>query len=169
MNIAAQNEFQTKVTQIAALLNGRVEIKSEVFCQVWLAEDKAINFYLSQHNGKIEVDGHWPRDNKNEWHAPQPKDRPSVTVSLARDAEAIAKDISRRFIPLYLPLIEREIQRRDSYNIHNDKTAETKAELERIFKGVNSHICVTNVSGDSVTLTITTDLNSVKKILDTIA
>lgn len=56
---------------------------------------------------RITVSGHWPKDSKNTTHTPQSYNKSGsgykdISVSLERPAEAIAKDIQRRFIPAFL-------------------------------------------------------------------
>ena len=47
---------------------------------------------------------------------------PEISVSGNRGAEAIAKEIKRRFLPEYLPLLQKAIDKRDAANSHEDKT-----------------------------------------------
>ena len=80
--------------------------------------------------GRIEVHGnfHIGRNQEfidvREWnHSTSERCKlPEISVSGTRGAAAIAKEIKRRFLPEYLPLLQKAINRRDAANSHEDKT-----------------------------------------------
>ena len=92
---------------------------------------------------------------------------PEISVCGTRGAAAIAKEIKRRFLPEYLPLLQKAIDRRDAANSYEDKT---RANLTVLAAIVNAHVPTERdrstasfyhndkaygdiqVSGDSVTL-----------------
>jgi hypothetical protein len=125
--------------------------------------------------GRIEVHGnfHIGRNREfidvREWnHSTSERCKlPEISVSGTRGASAIAKEIKRRFLPEYLPLLQKAIDRRDAANSHEDKT---RANLVTLAAIVNASVPTERdrstasfyhndkaygdiqVSGDSVTL-----------------
>ena len=70
---------------------------------------------------RIVVGACWPAADVNGQHetfqpyfssyGSNPTKAPRITCAIARGAEAIAKDIVRRFLPQYLPLYEQQVER----------------------------------------------------------
>ena len=70
---------------------------------------------------RVVVGARWPTADVNGQHetfqpyfssyGPNPTKPPRITCAIARGAEAIAKDIERRFLPQYLPLYEQQVER----------------------------------------------------------
>jgi hypothetical protein len=71
------------------------------------------------HKGKLEISGCYPDASDVKWSGPSPN--PSIGVDGKRPTEAIAKEIARRLLPEYLPLLQRyretvaSIRQRDLY------------------------------------------------------
>lgn len=71
--------------------------------------------------GRVVVGACWPAADVNGKHetfqpyfssyGPNPTKAPRITCAISRGAEAIAKDIVRRFLPQYLPLYEQQAER----------------------------------------------------------
>jgi hypothetical protein len=125
--------------------------------------------------GRVEVHGnfHIGRNKEfidvREWnHSTSDRCKlPEISVSGTRGAAAIAKEITRRFLPEYLPLLQKAIDKRDTANSYEDKT---RANLVVLAAIVNARIPAERdrsttsfyhndkaygdiqVSGDSVTL-----------------
>ena len=98
--------LQTLATQIAAHLPGWTreipELPPHEYTprHVFLRRDDgagiAIAFVWNQ-QGRIEVSGRYPYQASGHF-----RDRPVITLNAARRAEALAREISRRFLPDYL-------------------------------------------------------------------
>jgi hypothetical protein len=60
---------------------------------------------------RVTISGIWPRRNPGEQVTPSSlctdEQAPVITISLSKTPEEIARDIERRFLPLYLPLWEK--------------------------------------------------------------
>jgi hypothetical protein len=95
--------------------------------------------------GRVEVHGnfHIGRNREfidvREWnHGTSERCKlPEISVSGTRGAEAIAKEIKRRFLPEYLPLLQKAIDKRDAANSYEDKT---RANLTALATIVNAHV-----------------------------
>ena len=58
--------------------------------------------------GRLTISGIWPTDARGYPHTPQYPYGESITVSLDKSPEQIARDLTRRFLPAYLPLWEEQ-------------------------------------------------------------
>ena len=95
--------------------------------------------------GRIEVHGnfHIGRNREfidvREWnHSTSERCKlPEISVSGTRGAAAIAKEIKRRFLPEYLPLLQKAIDKRDAANSYEDKT---RANLTVLAAVVNASV-----------------------------
>jgi hypothetical protein len=95
--------------------------------------------------GRVEVHGnfHIGRNREfidvREWnHSTSERCKlPEISVSGTRGAAAIAKEIKRRFLPEYLPLLQKAIEKRDAANAHEDKT---RANLVTLAAIVNARV-----------------------------
>lgn len=59
-------------------------------------------------NGRLEIRGGYP-----DGYYPDARNRPEMTVSIAKGARKIAADIQRRFIPKYDPLLKGILERQE--------------------------------------------------------
>jgi len=90
--------------------------------------------------GRVEVHGnfHIGRNREfidvREWnHSTSERCKlPEISVSGTRGAASIAKEITRRFLPEYLPLLQKAIDKRDAANSHEDKTRDNLVILATI-------------------------------------
>ena len=82
-------------------------------------------------NHRLSISGSYPRCDQF-WFGPRDKDRPRITVSMGRTADAIAKDIERRFLPKYGNEYIKAVNQQDDYL--RDKAAQEACqhELEEI-------------------------------------
>ena len=95
--------------------------------------------------GRVEVHGnfHIGREREfidvREWnHATSERCKlPEISISGNRGAAAIAKEITRRFLPEYLPLLQKAIDKRDAAISWEDKT---RANLVTLAAVVNASI-----------------------------
>jgi hypothetical protein len=133
--------------------------------------------------GRIEVHGnfHIGRNREfidvREWNGSERAKLPEISVSGERGAQAIAKEIKRRFLPEYLPLLAKAIARRNEANTYEDKTRANLAMLAEIvgarvpaergrtttyFTGGDIQVC-----GDSITLKLSSlNVEQAKQILE---
>jgi hypothetical protein len=137
--------------------------------------------------GRIEVHGnfHIGRNREfidvREWNGSERCKLPEISVSGTRGAAAIAKEIKRRFLPEYLPLLQKAITKRDEHASYEDKT---RANLTVLAAIVNAAVPTERdrstasfyhndkaygdiqVSGDSVTLKLSSlTMGQAKQIL----
>jgi hypothetical protein len=133
--------------------------------------------------GRIEISGnfHIGRGREfidvREWNGSERSKLPEISVSGERGAQAIAKEIKRRFLPEYLPLLAKAIARRNEANSYEDKTRANLATLAEIagarvpeergrtttyFTGGDIQVC-----GDSITLKLSSlSVEQAKQILE---
>lgn len=72
----------------------------------------------TRNSGRLNIVGQWPnpvRDGRGTQTFYPYEDQPRITVAFGRGAQAIAKDITRRFLPKYLPMWEQMVQNRCDY------------------------------------------------------
>lgn len=104
-----------------------------------------IHLWRNEDSPRIEVRGHYPGNGYVYRNAPQ------ITVGFKRDAEAIARDIGRRFIPPYLKLYAEEIESKriaEKAKAGREKAAGTLAKiLDEEQKGESVHIFI-DLGGD---------------------
>src|SRR4029077_333144 len=133
--------------------------------------------------GRVEVHGnfHIGRNREfidvREWNGSERAKLPEISVSGERGAQAIAKEIKRRFLPAYLPLLAKAIARRVEANTYEDKTRANLAMLAEIVGArlPEDHGRTTTyftggdiqVSGDSITLKLSSlSVEQAKQILE---
>lgn len=81
---------------------------------------------------RLNITGQWPKsigDGRGRHSFYPYQDQPHITVAFGRGAQAIAKDISRRFLPKYLPMWEQMVEQRASYMDENKREQEVLARL----------------------------------------
>ena len=94
-------------------------------------------FYLCSRynsNGKVEVSPVWPKgsDGKTVTYYPAVYGGPNtheIKVSVSRGADAIAADIKKRFLPVYLPMWQNAADVRNRNDAYSSLTKATVAEL----------------------------------------
>lgn len=93
----------------------------------WLREDKEAilsigetQVYADRNKSQLVVSTDYPRDRDGRTSSQR---RPKISVSTSKTGAQIAKDISRRLFPEYLPLLEKEIASTVAYNKHGDDSA----------------------------------------------
>jgi hypothetical protein len=95
--------------------------------------------------GRIEVHGNFHIGRNREFidvrdwnHSTSERCKlPEISVSGTRGAAAITKEIKRRFLPEYLPLLQKAIDKRDAAHSYEDKT---RANLTVLAAIVNAHV-----------------------------
>ena len=78
------------------------EKRPEWYATIEQPDGAGIHFGTARAPGRVTINGTWPRDWRGEVYRPH-KDSPEITVSADRPAADIAREISRRFMPDYIP------------------------------------------------------------------
>ncbi len=82
--------------------------------------------------GKVEVSGYWPQA-PNNGPTTSPRDvhetGPEISCSLSRGPEAIARDITRRFLPEYVRIFAKCQERIDAHVAYESRKAANWAKL----------------------------------------
>lgn len=90
--------------------------------------DGAVSFgiHASSWDKKFSISGDYPKDAKGQYMSPREwlsaseyTDAPSIGVALTATPERIAKEINRRFLPVYLPILALCVKRRDQELQHH--------------------------------------------------
>jgi hypothetical protein len=125
------------------------------------------NFHIGRDKQFVDV---------REWNGSERAKLPEISVAGDRGAQAIAKEIKKRFLPAYLPLLAKAIARRDEANSYEDKTRANLVYLaasvgapvpdERNRSTVYASGVEIQVSGDSITLKLSSlNVEQAKQIL----
>ena len=86
--------------------------------------------------GRLSLSGNFPHD----VHFGYQETRPSITVSESATPQRIAKEIQRRLLPDYLPLLVKKLADKNAHdNFETNKMATFKAALEVIGYAVESY------------------------------
>jgi hypothetical protein len=84
---------------------------------------------LWNNSERVEISADWPTNEKGESTKPYGANVASITVALARGADAIAKSIKGRILPEYLTLLQKAQENAKS---HNEYLAQKRAQAKRI-------------------------------------
>ncbi len=81
---------------------------------------------------RLKISGNFPRTEKGEYIDPYDyrDKRHEITVSITKTTEQIARDIERRFLPLYRELLNRVIQRVNQSNEYDRTCTENLEEIK---------------------------------------
>ncbi len=119
-------EFKTKVVAIGEALKMSVIFPSDenIPSHKWanlIKDNQKIRIsnggYQNEH--KLHISGDFPRTSKEEYcHYGQ---SPSINVSDSKTAEQVARDIERRFFPIYLPELEKAVNQVNATNLFHEK------------------------------------------------
>lgn len=117
-----------------------------------------VHFYQQHNETRLKISGVWPkavyRERNSQYDRTEimmptfSETRPLMTVSVDREPEAIAKEIKRKIIPAYLPLYEKEYQRKlDTEKYHKDELETDKlVQIINDASGVTAEVHGKNVS-----------------------
>lgn len=92
-------------------------------------------------DGRLTISaGRWPKSKKGDEFAPSRHgnsgdEAPSITVAETRSAKEIAREVERRFLPDYLPLYAKMVERRDLTDVRQDSTKTASEKLAKIVGG----------------------------------
>lgn len=85
---------------------------------------------LSWSRHRVEVSGIWPKSGPHgaeKW--PDYGKRPTITVADTKTSATIARDITNRFLPVYLPIWSEQVQRLNAELAYEQQTRETAARI----------------------------------------
>jgi hypothetical protein len=87
--------------------------------------------------GKVHISGSFPDrlDGRQIWTVGYGKTRPSINVSLSKSPAAVAKEIERRLMADYLPLLDECKKTLAQWTARRDSTAEVSAKLAKSIGG----------------------------------
>ncbi len=157
----SQEEFVAKIKDIASIL-GYV-VRNVVDDDAWLINEsgvpsEGIRIFSSQYHkpDRFFINGSYP-DHKDH-SIVYSTGHPEITVSASRTAVAIAKDIQRRFLPVYLENLQGVNDRVKKYNAYGATRAATMKEagviigIDPVFKSNNEFNSAT-ISGKGIYIT----------------
>jgi len=147
----------------------------------------ALRVYLNTYRGKFEISGQWPKDpegnlmSAREWRViPYNAVEPGIKCSSTRKPEGIAKDIVRRFLPDYLELYAKVLERQAKREAHKQNREALTKELcqilrgelhndkkgaRRYYKRSGDSVYIQVHSGESVTLELRVGPEEARKVL----
>jgi hypothetical protein len=138
MDFAKRDRLIALAEQVAEALPGAWDVKPfpEDWGRIgaWLTDpdNKAmltIGETQSRHDGRLDVNTDYPRDSQG--NSAYEK-RPKITVSDSKSGTQIAKDIERRLLPEYLPLLEKVLVRYRAADEFEDKTTSLAKQIANI-------------------------------------
>lgn len=78
---------------------------------------------------RLDVSTDYPKDRDgNTAHEPRPK----ITVSASKSGAQIARDVERRLLPEYLPLLEQILRRHAAYDSHEDEVRRIARQVAKL-------------------------------------
>lgn len=117
-----KEEFLKKTEDIGAYLNLKPEPVTWNYNAIYLMGENNIKIFIREtRHGIIEISGIYPRTKKGELLVTHNIKKPLISASLKRNAIDIARDIQRRFMPLYLQALEQVVMRNKEYDDYTDK------------------------------------------------
>ena len=130
---------------------------------VELRHAEGYGFHLSNSwpQGRLTISGVWPQSATGETFAPWGR-RAKITVTPHKTGGQIAHDITRRFLPVYLPQWQEQSARKDQREAYDQQThtvgrrlaAQVGTEYQEDRRCLYFHHGTITVSGDEVTLNV---------------
>lgn len=149
-------EYNTKCAAIAKHLGGTFHsraVTSWIFIgEVVLPGGVAFTVRHEERLGKLEVSAVWPTNQKKEMFHPYRFDKSGyreISVSIGRDADDLAKDIQRRFLPGFVAELNTQKARCANSDAHINLTEKNTAHLARVAHGKRYDSHPTEFSFDS--------------------
>ena len=87
--------------------------------------------YSDRNKNKITISGDYPKDRSGNTSQAR---RPKITVSGEKTGSQIARDITRRLLPEYLPLLERELEMSARWTAHEDRAVAVAEQIARLVR-----------------------------------
>jgi hypothetical protein len=124
-------EFKNKIGQVAIILKMSVEFPSDedMKWQRWahlIKEYQKIRISIATEQ-KVHITGDFPTSIRGESGCYESKS--SIYVSVTKSSEQIARDIERRFLPVYLPELEKAI---NQVKQSNDYHLKRRANIQKL-------------------------------------
>ena len=109
-----KKRLDVKLLKIAEHLPGEWTLDHKFDKSFWYAqlvdgEGHGVGAFIRRNNNRLEIDGSWPMDKREVVFAPSNPHK--ITADFDREPAAIASDIKRRFLPLYLKLYAEQSKR----------------------------------------------------------
>jgi hypothetical protein len=128
-----------------------------------LRHTEGYGFHLSNSwpHGRLTISGVWPQSAKGDSFAPWSR-RAKISVTPRKTGGQIAHDITRRFLPVYLPQWREQSARRDQREAYDQQThtvgrrlaTQVGAEYHEDRRSTYFHHGTVTMSGDEVTLNL---------------
>ncbi len=132
-------ELRDLARAVATHLDGfRVQADDEIGHAVWLGHPDGRRLFLRRlwnNQGRVEISGHYPHSD----YYFQPDERIKITVAVAREPAAIAKEITRRLLPSYVEVLAKVQSHIAKRAADDTRRAETAARLAKLIPGASVH------------------------------
>ena len=137
----SRDDFLGLVTKIGTILAGNWEIKPNQ--EGWpmgarlTDSDTRASLYLNHHEGRLRIGTDLPTDAKGEipyvsGYGQMGKRLPSITLSFDKSPYQIVKEIERRLMPVYMPILMAAVNQIASSDSYHDRTEGFAQEIARI-------------------------------------
>jgi hypothetical protein len=143
MDVAKRLAIKATIEEIAEHLSGDWEMEPfpddwgrdgaylrEQHSQAILAIGES-QVYSDRHKNLLTVSTDYPKDHEGKMSSAS---RPKISVSGNKTGTQIARDIERRLLPEYLPILEKELASNRSWNEFADKTTAVAQQIARLVK-----------------------------------
>jgi hypothetical protein len=141
-NLTSQH-FMNLARTIAEQLLGEWEVKP--FPEDWSRRGAYLTEHVSQamlaigesqeyserNKQRLTVSTDYPKDRHGHMSSAR---RPKISVSALKSGEQIARDIERRLLPKYLPILDKELATNRSWNEYESKTTLIAAHIANVVK-----------------------------------
>ncbi len=100
------------------------------------ADAGRLSISQDSHTLRLNISGGWPQDKTGETHVPYLRDgqkHASITVDADKSIAKIAQDITRRLLPVYLPLYAGQLSKAKAADDYRETTYRNIADLALVF------------------------------------
>jgi hypothetical protein len=87
--------------------------------------------YSERNKNKLSVQGDYPKDRDGHMTSAR---RPKISVSGEKTGAQIARDVERRLLPEYLPILEKELAMNARWNESEDKAQDIAEQIARLVR-----------------------------------
>ncbi len=124
---------------VAAQLDGfQVQTDNEIGHAVWLGHPDGRRLFVRRpwnHHDRVEISGHYPHSD----YYFGPGEHIKITVAIAREPAAIAKEITRRLLPAYVQVLAKVQAHLARQAADDTRRAQLAARLARLIPGASVH------------------------------
>jgi len=135
-----EDRLQALAPGIAEALGWEVERKERDYrhyVEIVATEERRLGLSVTDGHGTMGISGRFPAP-PSSWGSswlPYDAKTPRINVSLKKTAEAIARDIERRLLPEYEPLLAEALRRRAEHEGSEDKAMTNMKRLAKVIGG----------------------------------